>query len=59
MPVTAIVPIALALAAKAPEIYSDLKEVIELIASGKAPTADQLQKLKDIIAKHELDIDNA
>ena len=59
MPVSALVSIAVALASKAPAIYNDLKFLIETIASGKAPSADDLQKVRDIINQHEIDIDKA
>lgn len=59
MPVSAIVSVALAIAAKAPAIYEDLKFLIETIASGATPTEEQLQKVRDIINQHEIKIDNA
>lgn len=59
MPIGTIVSVVLALVAKAPEIYEDAKFLIETLASGKEPTPEQLQKIKDIIAKNEIAIDKA
>lgn len=59
MPVTSLVPIILALVAKAPEIYEDAKFLIETLASGKEPTPEQLTKIRDIVAKNEIAIDKA